>query len=122
MTLSPEEALGAVAELWRADVIELSLAPPDLAHAPPELPRTGALQRHRARAAIGTSDIVGGSLWHREWKLDAAENAALALMDGTVPAVHFEPEVMRKLVHKGFVAAGAASASDSPATARRSRG
>jgi len=102
-------ALIAIAELWRADVIELTLAPPTVAHSPPAFPRTGPLQQLRAAALLAESTAAGDgtvslpSLWHRAWPLEGAELAALALLDGSIAREHFDPEVLRKLVHKAFI-------------------
>jgi len=103
--ISAEAALIAIAELWRADVVELALCPPAVAHEASAAPRTGALQRTLAAGLLEDSVEQANvpSLWHREWPLDGAEIAALATMDGTIASAHFDPETLRKLVHKGFL-------------------
>jgi SAM-dependent methyltransferase len=101
---SEAEILGAVVELWRAELVELVLEGPLLAHESPDHPRTGALQRLLAAELAdedGEHELV--SLWHRDWALDREELAALARMDGSVRREDFDDEVMRKLLHKGFV-------------------
>lgn len=94
-------ALTAVAELWRADVVELSATAPNVAAAVPAMPRAPALQRHFA-----VSDRPAVSLWHREWPLDATERATLATLDGTRPRDAYPGAVLATLLHKGFIAGG----------------
>ncbi len=97
----PETALTAVAELWRAEVVELSATPPNIAAAVPAAPHSPALQRHFA-----AHDRPAVSMWHREWPLDPAERATLATLDGTRPRETYPSEVLATLLHKGFIAGG----------------
>ncbi len=103
--IPPVTALIAIAELWRADVIELTLAPPAVAHEAPAMPRTGVLQQRVAAGLVGEPFELASiaSLWHRPWSLDEAEVAALALLDGSIAREHFDAEILRRLVHKGFI-------------------
>lgn len=99
--LSETDVLHAVAELWLADAIELSLAPPAVASALPDHPVASPL----ARLLAAEDRPTATSLWHREWSLDPDETAALIAMDGTRPGASFEPEAARKLLRKAFIMA-----------------
>lgn len=97
--LSAKDALHAVAELWLADAIELSLAPPALASTLPEHPVASPFAR--LLAAEGRPTVT--SLWHREWSLEPAERAALLAMDGGHPSAAMDAEATRLLLRKGFI-------------------
>jgi hypothetical protein len=88
-----------VAELWLADAIELSLAPPALANTLPEHPVASPFAR--LLAAEGRPTVT--SLWHREWSLEPAERAALLAMDGGHPSAAMDAEATRLLLRKGFI-------------------
>ncbi len=92
---------GAVAELWFADAIELSLHPPAVAHGMTEFPRTGSWQRLLARE--GRPSVT--SLWHREYPLDETERQTLLSCDGGTARGSLPTVPLASLLRQGFILA-----------------
>jgi SAM-dependent methyltransferase len=102
LPLDRETLCAATAELWLADAVELSLAPPEIAHPEALGPFPRASRLARAIAAEGRDSAT--SLWHREHALDDHERATLIACDGTRARSELASEPLKRLARMGFLA------------------